>query len=199
MQKKIIVGIDEVGRGSLAGPVSVGIVVCRRGFELEGVRDSKVMTEAARLRVHALAREAQVSRDLAFGVYSVSATKIDVWGIERALAAAISHGLRDLEVDPTEVEVLLDGRLKAPKEFAQESIIRGDTLVPAISLASVVAKVERDRYMSRVAHKKFPAYGFSAHKGYGTASHIRAIRLHGVCPLHRSSFLRNIVVHSEHD
>lgn len=198
MKKKIIVGIDEVGRGPLAGPVSVGIAVLLSGVVPPGVRDSKQLTEGAREAVYGLAQELVEAGELVFGVYSVPASSIDTWGIERAIATAIARGMTGLSLSPQQVTLKLDGRLKAPPEFSQETIIRGDALVPAISLASVVAKVERDRYMVRVAHKKYPHYGFDVHKGYGTRAHREALQQHGPSPLHRRSFIRNIVIASSH-
>lgn len=198
MKKKIIVGIDEVGRGPLAGPVSIGIVVCESDLVVSGARDSKVMTEKARERAY---EEVLLLRDqevLKFGVFSVPAYDIDRDGIEQAIRQALCEGLESLALDPAAVELKLDGRLKAPPQFSQESIIRGDSLVHAISLASVVAKVERDRYMVSVVHAQYPEYGFDRHKGYGTEAHITAIKQHGLTPVHRRSFLKNIVVESSH-
>lgn len=204
MLKKYSIGIDEVGRGPLAGPVSIGIVVLPVTFDLAeaftgtGLTDSKKMSPAARERVHALASELQALGHFTFGVYSVTAREIDAHGIETAQRKAVQEGLEKLAVDFREAEVLLDGRLKAPREFTQRSIIGGDLSEIVISLASVVAKVERDAYMTTVAHKKYPQYGFDSHKGYGTEAHITAIRTHGLTPIHRRSFLKNIVVESSH-
>ena len=197
---KYIIGIDEVGRGPVAGPVSVGIVVLPTLYDISynfretGLTDSKKMSPTARERVHELASEIQTKGDIRFGVYSVTAAQIDQRGIEQALRTAIEVGLTKLAVDFREAEVLLDGRLKAPREFEQKTIIRGDFLVPAISLASVVAKVERDAYMSGAAHAKYPEYGFNTHKGYGTEAHYAALKAHGLTPIHRRSFLRRVVL-----
>ena len=194
MSKKLIVGIDEVGRGSVAGPVSVGIVVCEAVPEIPGLTDSKKMTEKARLRVSALASEMQSTGQLRFGIYSVPAGIIDSGGISRAIASAIARGLSELAPDASLVKVFLDGSLKAPREYEQTTIIGGDLLVPAISLASVVAKVERDRYMAEEAHAAYPNYGFDRHKGYGTAAHLAAIKTYGLSPIHRRSFLTKFMV-----
>lgn len=193
MTKKLIVGIDEVGRGPVAGPVSIGIVVCHTELSIPELNDSKQMTEKARERVYALAAALRTSGDIQFGVYSEPAEVVDEKGIEYALRSAIRSGLLDLQVRFDEVEIKLDGRLRAPKEFLQESIIHGDSLVPAISLASVVAKVERDRYIVEEAHTAYPEYGFDSHKGYGTAAHLVAIKKNGLSPLHRVSFLRRVI------
>lgn len=202
LMARLYVGIDEVGRGPLAGPVAVGIAVCAPSFSMAGLTDSKKMTEKARERIVAEARKMMSAGELRFGVFSAPASRIDEGGIERTIRSLIRQGIARLAPDPDSVEVYLDGRLSAPQAYRQETIIRGDFLVPVISLASVVAKVARDRYMTHVMHPKFPEYGFDAHKGYGTASHIAAIRTHGPSEIHRMSFLRNIlpahaaVVHS---
>ncbi len=196
MQKSFIVGIDEVGRGPVAGPVSVGIVVwCGGDMPDWGQRDSKVLTEKARERVYAQVSEARASglNGLQFGVYSVSAGEIDANGISAAIALAIRTGLADLSVDSASSHIYLDGSLKAPPDYSQETIIRGDALIPIISLASIVAKVERDRYMTEVAHTEFPLYNFAKHKGYGTAAHLAAIRAHGITHLHRKTFLTGVL------
>ena len=204
MDKKYRIGIDEVGRGPVAGPVSVGIVIMPVEYDLvasfqgTGLTDSKKMSPAARERAHALASDIALRGDIRFGVYSVTAAQIDLRGIEFALRTAVEVGLAKLEVNFNEVEILLDGRLKAPREFLQRSIIGGDLSVPVISLASVVAKVERDAYMAGAAHKKYPMYGFDSHKGYGTEAHLAAIREHGMSQIHRRSFLKNVVVESPH-
>lgn len=189
---RLIVGIDEVGRGPLAGPVAVGIVVVKSEFEIEGLTDSKKMTEKAREKVYALAEKLQQEGAMSFGVFSLSAKKVDEWGIEKSIFSCISLGLKKLAPDPVSVQLKLDGRLKAPKEYRQEAIVRGDALVPVISLASVVAKVERDRYMKETLHPQLPEYGFDTHKGYGTTAHITAIKRYGISPFHRVSFLSSL-------
>lgn len=192
MSQKYIVGIDEVGRGPLAGPVSVGIVVVEQNFDFSTLgkfTDSKKMTERAREGVYERASKAQAHCALRFGVYSEPAEIIDAKGIVFALNSCITRGLRELIEKSEEALVCLDGSLKAPSEYTYKSIIRGDSLVPAISLASVVAKVERDRYMAGEAHTTYPLYGFDRHKGYGTALHQKAIQTHGLTPLHRRTFI----------
>ena len=194
---KLVIGIDEVGRGPLAGPVSIGIVVMPERHDIsryfDGLRDSKQMTEKAREKAYAEAELLRANGTISFGVFSTTAAHVDEWGIEAALSVAIAKGLSKLAPSSADVSVLLDGRLKAPKEYAQRTIIGGDGSVPVISLASVVAKVSRDRYMSGIVDAQFPEYGFGKHKGYGTEAHIRAIRVHGPCPEHRKSFLGNVL------
>lgn len=205
MAKKLIVGIDEVGRGPLAGPVSVGIIVVEKSYDISydfypyRIRDSKQLVQSAREEVCVRLQEQAARGNVQCGVYSTSATVIDRVGIERAILAAIGRGLSILVPSPSHVELILDGRLKAPREYRQQSLIHGDALVPAIALASIVAKVTRDRYMTEVAHKKFPLYGFDEHKGYGTRAHYAAIEVHGITPIHRRSFLEGSVIQSPHD
>ena len=193
---RYIVGVDEVGRGPLAGPVSIGIVVAESNYEFstiyQGLRDSKLMTEMARKRTFEIARAESERGVIRFGVYSTDSRVIDELGIEVAIQGALARGMNELAPDSTNSEVFLDGRLKAPEEFTQSSIIHGDNLIPVISLASVVAKVTRDSYME-TQDELYPVYGFSSHKGYGTARHLEAIRGHGPSPIHRMSFLRNVL------
>lgn len=189
---RLIVGIDEVGRGPLAGPVSIGIVVCKALLVMPELTDSKKMTELARERVAALARGLQKDGTIAFNVYSAPARVIDAIGIEESIRRLISKGLRELVSDASKAEVVLDGRLHAPKEYRQQTIIHGDDLIPAISLAAVVAKVARDGHMNKIA-LKYPKYGFEKHKGYGTEAHREALQKLGPCPVHRISYLSGIL------
>ncbi|MBI3574041.1 ribonuclease HII [Candidatus Kaiserbacteria bacterium] len=190
--RRYIVGIDEVGRGPLAGPVSIGIVVCKTLLVIPELTDSKKMTEAARKRASALAGGMQKEGSITFGIYSASAHEIDSCGIELAIKRIIRKGLSELAPEPSNVEVVLDGRLRAPEEYRQQTVIGGDSLIPAISLAAVVAKVARDRYMATTAAQRFPAYGFERHKGYGTAEHVSALRKVGPSAIHRMTYLSRI-------
>jgi ribonuclease HII len=194
--KKVIrymVGIDEAGRGPLAGPVAVGVVVIPLAFAwdlLQGVRDSKQMTELGREiwfeKLRVLEREYGVRHAVGFS----SAQYIDERGIVPAIRAALGRALRELAVDAAEASVLLDGSLKAPERFAsQKTIIRGDESEPIISLASIAAKVKRDHLMKRLAIT-YPGYGFEIHKGYGTKAHREAIIELGPCPIHRKTFVK---------
>ena len=199
MRKKIIVGIDEVGRGPLAGPVMIGIVASHGHLPLRGIDDSKRMTAGQRTEV-ALAAESLVAEGVfRFGVYAESAKTIDAHGIQAALRRAITRGLADLAIDPRSSELALDAGLVAPPEYFQQSIVHGDALVPAIGLAAILAKTERDRFMASVLARKYPAYGFADHKGYGTRAHLEALQLHGPSPVHRLSFLTRLVVSSPHE
>ena len=189
---KCIVGIDEVGRGPLAGPVSIGIVVCKTLLVMPELTDSKKMTEAARERVTALAGDMQKDGAIRFGIYSAPASEIDTHGIEAAIRRLIAKGLAELVPEPEAAEVILDGRLHAPSVYRQQTVIHGDILVPAISLAAVVAKVSRDHLMVRMG-EHYPGYGFERHKGYGTAEHVAMLKMMGPSPIHRLSFLSNII------
>jgi ribonuclease HII len=117
-----------------------------------------------------------------------SAETIDIEGIVPAVRKALYRGVRALAPDATLVCVQLDGALRAPPEYSQETIINGDELVPIISLASIAAKVERDRLMCSLA-KEYPEYSFEKHKGYGTKAHYEALQKHGLCTIHRRSFI----------
>ncbi len=191
---KFQIGIDEVGRGPLAGPVAVGAVVAtpRMIRRFRDIKESKQLTAKAREEWYARIQDS-VGDDLRFAVSFVSASMIDrkgiVWAIRHALAASI----KKLNVNPAECRVLLDGGLVAPAEYtAQQTIIRGDASETVIAMASVMAKVKRDRLMI-ARNKKLSMYEFPVHKGYGTKKHIHAIRTHGPSKEHRLTFLTRIV------
>ena len=160
---KFVIGIDEVGRGPLAGPVSIGIAVVPVSFDFQifgRLTDSKQMTAKARERASLKALELKSEGALAFGIFSTSPQQVDEWGIERAVSSAILRGLSELAPSPVGIKIYLDGRLSAPKEYEQQTVIRGDEKIPVISLASVVAKVHRDTYMTEVIHPQFPQTPF---------------------------------------
>ena len=188
---KYLIGIDEAVRGPLAGPVSVGAVMVPADFDfalVEGVRDSKKLSEKRREMIFERARELEQSSELRFSVSTSSASYIDTYGIVPAIKRALTEALSRFETSPEDCRVLLDGSLSAPAEYIhQETIIRGDDTEPVISLASIMAKVTRDRLMRRLA-TKYPVYGFDVHKGYGTAAHMKTIREHGLSDLHRVTF-----------
>ena len=193
---KYVVGIDEAGRGPLAGPVAVGTVKIEKGFNKKffgGIKDSKKLTENERNKWFELAKSAQKRGRLHFSVSLVSNIVIDKHGISKAIKIGIKKNLLKLYVSPKDSYILLDGLLKAPIEYKNQlTIIKGDEKVPVISLASIVAKVTRDRYMANLA-KKYTQYGFEQHKGYGTEMHRKAIKKHGATPTHRRTFLKNII------
>jgi ribonuclease HII len=190
---KFVLGIDEVGRGPLAGPVGVGVVAVSSSFDtkkLEGIRDSKKLSETQRNEWY---NKLRAMKDLEYQVAMVHSKTIDTVGIVPAVQLATKRALQRLELNPSTCKVLLDGGLRAPNAYGnQTTIIKGDATEPLISAASILAKVTRDRYMVRDA-KKYPAYGFEQHKGYGTKAHVSAIRRHGLSELHRETFCQNLL------
>lgn len=182
----VIVGIDEAGRGALAGPVVAGACVLRNDFP-PFIRDSK--------QLDAIGREeafAWIEGNTTFGWGAIEADDIDAHGILHATESAMNQAVRMLTEHVTPTYLLVDGRDKFWFDYPHSSVIRGDESEPCISAASIVAKVTRDRMMTEHA-RTFAAFGFDAHKGYGTPHHIAAILKHGPCSLHRTTFLRNII------
>lgn len=192
----IVVGVDEAGRGPLAGPVAVGAVAVEEGFDIPaafpGLNDSKQLSEKKREALFALLQQAIRDGHVRATVTLISAEEIDGKGIAHAVRHGVWKGVRKLLPNPEDGKVWLDGSLKAPPEYEQETVIGGDGIVPVIMLASVAAKVTRDRYMQKL-DATYPLYGFAVHKGYGTKVHREAIREHGPCEAHRKSFLRNVL------
>ena len=195
---RYLIGIDEAGRGPLAGPVSVGVVVVPTDFDwtlVAGATDSKMMTEKSRDRLFEILVSLKNENKLDFAVGFSSAKTIDDVGIVPAVQSAMNEALSQVvkvrpsqDFDFSTYEVLLDGGLKAPAHFSnQKTIIRGDQSEQVISLASIAAKVLRDRIMIDLA-SSYPAYAFEKHKGYGTAVHCKAIEKHGLSDVHRASF-----------
>lgn len=197
-----IVGIDEVGRGPIAGPVAVCAFLSNNNFQKEveefskqnklPIRDSKKLTEKMRDRWYEFLVKSKKEGKCDFSISLVSASDIDEYGIVPAIKKALSTSLKKVAID-TSVKIVLDGGLKAPSEYTnQESFIKGDELYPVISLASIVAKVSRDTLMKKYS-KEFPEYGFENNAGYGTKTHYEAIQKYGLTSLHRKSFLKNLV------
>jgi ribonuclease HII len=154
-----------------------------------GVADSKKLTPGIRETIYALVEMHAARGDIKFCARFSSHNYIDKYGMTRAVEHAIGSGLRRLEPPIAEVKIMLDGLLKAPRHFVQETIIRGDESVPIISLASIVAKVRRDRLMRRMS-RDYPEYGFDAHKGYPTPAHYQAIEEFGLCEIHRRRYCK---------
>jgi ribonuclease HII len=192
LMAKYLIGIDEVGRGPLAGPVTLCACMVPQDFDfshLEGIKDSKKLSEKKRDEWFKKIDGLRASDGLLFAISSVSANEIDTIGISPCIKKAIREILSELKVNPSDVEVRLDGSLSAPTEFTfQTTIIKGDEKEPVISAASIIAKVTRDKMMNEYAIK-YPLYGFDGHKGYGTAKHMKAIREHGLSPIHRKTFI----------
>jgi ribonuclease HII len=194
MKRKWLIGVDEAGRGPLAGPVSVGVVKVPTDFDWElipGVGDSKQVSESKREIVFRRAQELRYHRQLDFAVSMVGAPVIDEKGIVYAINLAISRCIRRLNLSANDCYFKLDGSLHAPEQFRQETIIKGDSLEKVIGLASIAAKVTRDRYMERIA-RRYTQYNFAQHKGYGTKAHRQAIAQYGKSPMHRVSYCKNI-------
>lgn len=199
MSKHVIAGIDEAGRGPLAGPVVAGICVldiplkeAKKGrWTPEGttivIGDSKALTDAEREEAYAW-----ITTNCAWGMGMSDAQMIDTQGILTSTESAMHGALEQLEQLLTPTYLLVDGRDKFWFNYPHSSVIRGDSLEPAIAAASIIAKVTRDRLMIEAA-KAHPLYGFEGHKGYASEMHIEAIKKHGPCVLHRKTFLRNII------
>lgn len=195
----IFVGIDEVGRGPLAGPVSVGAVAIDKKSlaKLKGLlkvaKDSKKLSPAKRKKIFSKIQEAQDKNFLKFIVVSSSHAVIDKKGINFAIQFCIIKVLKKLKLNPAQTIVYLDGGLYAPKEFLkQKTIVKGDEKKKIISLASIVAKVTRDAFMSGLS-KKYPEYGFQTHVGYGTRLHSKMIMKYGIAEIHRKSFCKRFI------
>ena len=190
-----MVGIDEAGRGPLAGPVAVGVVCVPKGFNwrlLPGVGDSKQISPKNRSAIFRGARALKRQGKLDFAVSLVAASIIDRDGITRSVAIGIERGMARLKLRAAEVEVQLDGLLTAPVRFKrQRTIVGGDAKMKIIGLASILAKVTRDAYMVRIA-RYHPNYGLDLHKGYGTKMHRDVIKRYGPSKIHRRTFLRKI-------
>jgi ribonuclease HII len=200
MNKKVkyIIGVDEVGRGPLAGPVTVCAAMVPRGFVF-GLNNNKNSRPNDSKKLSAKKREewflyAKEHGRIFYATSSVSPAVVDKIGISRATALAVERSLKKLSstwYSDYQVEVLLDGLLHAPAEYKQKTIIKGDEIESIISLASIIAKVTRDKYMTNLA-KKYPEYGFEKHKGYGTKKHYECIKKHGISEVHRRSFLMGL-------
>jgi len=190
-----VLGVDEAGRGPLAGPVSVGVVAVSANFNVRehfpGVADSKALTEEKREALFECLEQFQNKGVLRYTVVFASSKKIDQIGIVKAVQGCVYTGVRRLAPDPGGVEVLRDGLLHAPPAYTQKTSIRGDETEAIISLASIAAKVTRDRLMKKIS-SRYPQYGFAAHKGYGTLFHRTAIEAFGLSNLHRRSFCSRI-------
>lgn len=176
-----VAGVDEAGRGPLAGPVVVAAVILNPKHPIEGLDDSKRLTSARREMLFAQIQQ----RALAWSIVHIEVADIDrmnilqatLWGMQRAV----------IELQPKPVRVLIDGNRAPELDFEVQTIVQGDRLEPAISAASILAKVSRDRHMLQL-HDTFPCYGFDRNKGYPTPGHLQLLQQHGPCTEHRRSF-----------
>jgi ribonuclease HII len=177
-----VAGVDEAGRGPLAGPVHVAAVVLPEGFEHGVLHDSKQLSEAARERIF---EELTGCAEVSWSLVVVEVPELDRINVLQAARAGMRRAV--LALQPAPEVVLVDGLEVPDFPFPQEALVKGDARSLSIAAASVIAKVSRDRYMREVA-KEFPQYGFEQHKGYGTAAHLAALQKHGPCIHHRVSF-----------
>ncbi|MCP1726631.1 ribonuclease HII [Natronospira proteinivora] len=176
-----VCGVDEVGRGPLAGPVVAAAVILDPGRPITGLADSKKLTPRRRDSLDALIRE----RAMAYAIASIPAEGIDELNILQASLQAMSDAVAALE--PAAQAARVDGDRLPRLSIPGEAVVGGDARVPEIAAASIIAKVARDRWME-AAHKRYPEYGFAGHKGYPTKAHMAALAIHGPCDIHRRSF-----------
>jgi ribonuclease HII len=177
----LLAGVDEAGRGPLAGPVVAAAVVLDDARPIAGLADSKTLTARARQRLH----DEICAKALCVEVAWATPEEIDEFNILQATLRAMSRAVHALRLKPA--LVLVDGNRLPVLSVPAQAVVKGDALVPAISAASIVAKVRRDAWCQE-AHEQFPQYGFAGHKGYPTAEHLSALRRHGPSPVHRRSF-----------
>jgi ribonuclease HII len=179
---RLIAGVDEVGRGPLAGPIVAAAVILPHKFSLPGLNDSKRLTAGAREKLFKEIKKIAIG----IGIAAVGHKMIDRLNIGRANLLVMRLAVEKLPVVP-EYLLLDGGRNRVALRIAQKGISGGDRKCAAIAAASIIAKVTRDGLM-RQYHNKYPRYGFARHKGYGTKEHLRALEQHGPCPIHRRSF-----------
>ena len=179
----IVCGVDEAGRGPLAGPVCAAAVILPRDLQIEGLNDSKKLTDKRRRALFDVITAQAVSYGIAFA----SEQEIDKINILQATFLAMRRALDQLSVRPA--IALIDGNRETDFGLPVRTIVKGDSLSANIAAASVLAKVTRDDFMLEQAHR-YPQYGFDVHKGYGTRAHYEALRQYGPCPIHRRSFLK---------
>ncbi len=181
----LIAGVDEVGRGPLAGPVVCACVIMPMDEDsiIEGINDSKKLSEKKREELY----DKIIEKAICYSIAEVDERIIDEINILEATKLCMTKCIKALDVEP---EIVLVDALKLPIDIRQEAVIHGDALSYNIASASIIAKVYRDRKMVEYA-KTYPEYGFEKHKGYGTKAHIEALKKYGACPLHRTTFIKN--------
>lgn len=182
---KLLCGVDEAGRGPLAGPVYAAAVILPRGLEIEGLNDSKKLSEKKRDALFEIICEKAIS----FGIARAEVEEIESLNILNATYLAMNRAIAGLNVMPE--LALIDGNRNNGIEFPSRCVVKGDSKCADIAAASILAKVSRDRYLIEMA-ELYPQYHFDKHKGYGTKLHYEAIREHGPSPIHRMSFLRKM-------
>ena len=177
----LVAGVDEAGRGPLAGPVVAAAVILDARNPIQGLADSKVLTARRREQLFDEIR----AKALCCSIAEASAEEIDQINILQATLLAMRRAVEGLRLKPN--LVLVDGNRLPVLDILAEAIVKGDSKVPAISAASILAKVTRDRWCAEL-DAQYPQYGFAGHKGYGTAEHLQALQTHGACPQHRKTF-----------
>lgn len=180
---KVICGVDEAGRGPLAGPVCAAAVILPANLELPGLTDSKKLTDKKRRELYPIIKE----QAIAYGIGLASQEEIDEINILQATFLAMERALEQLNIKPD--LALIDGNRAKDFGIPVKTVVKGDSLSANIAAASVLAKVTRDDIMVALA-EEYPQYGFEIHKGYGTKAHYAALREHGHCAIHRMSFLK---------
>ncbi len=181
----LICGVDEAGRGPLAGPVCAAAVILPRGLEIDGLNDSKKLTEKKREALYDPIRE----QAIAYGIAFATVEEIEELNILNATFLAMNRAIEQL--NPVPELALIDGNRSTGIRFPSRCVVKGDARCADIAAASVLAKVTRDRYMLEMAGK-YPEYHFEQHKGYGTKLHYDALREYGPSPIHRMSFLKKL-------
>ncbi len=183
---KYVCGVDEAGRGPLAGPVFAAAVILPRGYVIDGVNDSKKLTEKKREQLYSKIKE----QSLAYCVASASVDEIDEINILNATFLAMTRAVSGLQVKAD--FALVDGNRLPSLEIDAKAVVKGDSLSESIAAASILAKVERDHFMLNLANE-YPNYAFEKHKGYGTKLHIEMIKKYGASKVHRKTFLKKIL------
>ena len=181
----LICGVDEAGRGPLAGPVCAAAVILPRNIEIVGLNDSKKLSEKSREKLY----DEICEKAMSFGIAFASVEEIEELNILNAAMLAMNRAIAQLEPQPE--LALIDGNRSSAIEINSRCVIKGDAKCADIAAASILAKVTRDRYMQEMA-EKYPEYHFERHKGYGTKLHYEALREYGPCEIHRPSFLRKM-------
>lgn len=187
---ELICGVDEVGRGPLAGPVFTAAVILPKDCEILYLNDSKKLSEKKREELFLEISE----KAIAIGIGSCTPEEIDEYNIKQATRKAMLQAVQNLEIQPG--LVLVDAETITGLDIRQVPIIKGDAKSVSIAAASIIAKVTRDHLMEEY-DRIYPEYGFASNKGYGSASHMQAIREFGPCPIHRRSFIKNILAENE--
>lgn len=182
---RLICGVDEAGRGPLAGPVCAAAVILPANLDIPGLNDSKKLSDKRRRELFPVIKE----KALAYGIAFANEKEIDTINILQATFLAMERAMAQLKISPE--LALIDGNQKKDFGIPAETVVHGDSLCASIAAASILAKVTRDDYMLEMA-QKYPQYGFDIHKGYGTKAHYAALRENGPCQIHRMTFLKKL-------